>query len=367
MLNGIQRQLKFHTTSTVIIVISYIITTIFISVGISYLNENRNIYLDNNCGDTKKSFMISIKFDKSFQIDQFINYIVKKNYKYDIKTYSTAKVDDKDIVIWGHKFAKKPYWQANILDGNYFKSNGYSDKNVAVAGSDLKDKCFFENGNQYITLSGNKFSVIGFAGRQNRMVNWSNTIYMPMECLKGSLLSHLIEKSELQLLFLSNTVILNGEADNVLNDLKNQFNNINIIKIPSDDNDTSITSVTTVIMVSALIFIVSIVNIIAMTLFWILDKRKEIAVRKVLGFTDGDIIKLIIKEMLELGVISIFFSFMFQAVLNIFISNLLKINMIIEINNILISITVVLVSILITSIIPIKVILKVKLTEILSL
>ncbi|MCB2300197.1 FtsX-like permease family protein [Clostridium tagluense] len=49
-----------------------------------------------------------------------------------------------------------------------------------------------------------------------------------------------------------------------------------------------ITSVTTVIVVSALIFIVSIVNIIAMTLFWILDKRKEIAVRKVLGFTLDD-------------------------------------------------------------------------------
>ncbi|GCD11821.1 FtsX-like permease family protein [Clostridium tagluense] len=58
--------------------------------------------------------------------------------------------------------------------------------------------------------------------------------------------------------------------------------------LPINDNDTSITSVTTVIVVSALIFIVSIVNIIAMTLFWILDKRKEIAVRKVLGFTLDD-------------------------------------------------------------------------------
>lgn len=367
MLNNIRRQFKFHGASTVFIVISYIITIIFISVGISYLNESKNIYLDNNSGDIKRSLMLSIEFDKSFQVDNFIDYIVNKDYNYDIKTYSTVRVGNKDVVVWGHKFQNKPYWQPHVLSGHYFASKGYYDKKVAVVGSGLQENCFFEDGNQYITLGRDKFPVIGFVGREKRMVHWSNTVYMPMECLNGNMISHLLEKGELQLFFLSNATISDIEIDNIVNDLKNQFNTITITKMPSSDKDTVFSSLQNVLLVSALIFIVSIVNIISMTLFWILDKRKEIAVRKVLGFTDGNIVKLILKEMIELGITAIILALMFQVLLNIFISNLLKMDMSIEINNIIVSISVVLVSILITSIVPIKVILKVKLTEILNL
>lgn len=367
MLNNIKRQLKFHRISTIFIVISYIITIVFISVGISYLNETKNIYLDNNSGqDGRNSLLLSIDFDNSFKVDNFIKYIVNKNYKYDIKTYSTVKIGSKDIVVWGHKFKNHPYWQPNILSGSYLGNNIYANEKVAVVGSDLKENCFWKNKKQYISLGGDNFSVLGFVGRKSRRVPWSNTVYIPMQSLNKSMMSHLLKKGELQLLFLSNSTILDTEENAIVNELKNKFNNINIAKI-SNNNESNNSSLGNVLMISTLIFIVSIVNIMAMTLFWILDKRKEIAVRKVLGFTNSDIIKLILKEMMGLGSIAVFFAFIMQLLLNIFICNFLKMDMPIEINNIIVSILTVLVSIFITSIVPIKIILKVKLTEILNL
>lgn len=235
MLNNIKRQLKFQRLSTIFIVISYIITIIFISIGVSYLNESRNIYLDNNSGDPEKSLMLSVEFDKDFQVSDFLRYIIIKNYNYDIKTYSTVRIENNDIVVWGHKFYNKPYWQPNILDGDYFDNKGDLRNNVAVVGSALKEKCYSKNGYEYITLGGEDFSVLGFVGRENRDVHWKNTVYIPMERFNKNMITHLNEKGELQLLFLSNDTISQTEVDMIINDLKSEFDNISITEIKKLD------------------------------------------------------------------------------------------------------------------------------------
>lgn len=367
MLNNIKRQLKFQRLSTIFIVISYIITIIFISIGVSYLNESRNIYLDNNSGEPEKSLMLSVEFNKDFQVNDLLKYIIIKNYNYDIKTYSTVRIEDNDIVVWGHKFYDKPYWQPNILSGDYFDNKGYLDKNVAVVGSGLKEKCYSKNKHEYITLGGEDFSVIGFAGRENRDVHWKNTVYIPMECLNKDMITHLNKKGELQLLFLSNKTISETEVDMIINDLKSEFDDIRIIEISGGNKNETSSSLYNVFMICVLIFTVSIVNIIALTFFWILDKRKEITLRKLLGYTSYDITKIVLKEMMEIGLVSICLSFMLQILLNLFVNHFIAIDIGLQINNIIISISVVLISIIITSILPIKVILKTKATGNLNL
>ncbi|MBC8060653.1 MAG: FtsX-like permease family protein [Clostridiaceae bacterium] len=365
MLNIIKRQFKFHKTATLLIIISYIMSITFISVGISYLNESRDTYLDNHSGDVKNSMLLSIEFDKSFSTDKFIAYI--SNSKYDIKINSTTKLGNNDVTIFGHEFENKAFWKPNLLSGHYFNNEDYRNKKVAVVGSNLKQYCFTKSGKTYINLDNETFLVLGIIGRDKREVLWSRAIFMPMQCLTKNMLLPLVENSKLQVFISSSKQLSSTESDDIIKDFENQFKGIKATKISIDEGYNGMSSTINVLMVSSLVFVVSIVNIFAMTLFWIIDRRKEIAVRKVLGFTNGDVIKQILKEMLVISTLAMLLSFLLQCLLNIIINNVLKMDMTIKTNNLIISFTVIITSVLVTSIIPVKVILKIKLTEMLNL
>jgi putative ABC transport system permease protein len=365
MITILKRQLKFHKIATLLIITSYIMSIIFISVGISYLNENRDIYLDNHSGEPKNSLLLDIDTDKSFSMDKFISYIC--NSKYDIKINTTTKIGKNDVTVIGHAFYNKAFWKPNLLSGDYFNTENYNGKKIAVVGSALKQYCVIENGQKFITLDNQKFLVIGIIGRNNRYVSWSNDIYMPIQCLTKNMMLHIVEKSHLQVFISSNKQISTAESENIIKDFENHFKAIKITTIPMDDDYDGMSSTINVLILSGLVFVVAIVNIFAMTLFWIIDRRKEVAVRKVLGFTNGDIIKQIVKEMLVISIVAMFVAFLFQCLLNIIINNALKLDMSIEINNLMISFAVICASVILTSIVPAKVILKIKLTEMLNL
>ena len=365
MINIVIHQFKFHKTATILIITSYIMSIIFISIGISYLNESRATYLDNHSGEPKNSMILNIDFDKSFSMDKFISYI--SNSKYDIKISTTAKIGNDDVSIIGHEFESTVFWQPNLLSGHYFNNKNYKDKKIVEIGSELKQYCSIENGQTYITLDNEKFLVIGTIGRNRRYVSWSKAIYMPVRCLTKNMLLPLVEKSNLQVLILSNKQLSISESNDIVKDFEDKFTNIKVTTSSLDDGYGGMSSTINVLMISSLVFIVAIVNIFAMTLFWIIDRRKEIAVRKVLGYTDGDIIKMILKEMLMISTMSMLIALLLQCLLNIIISNVLKIDMTIRLNNLITSFGVIIASILITSIVPVNLILKIKLTEILNL
>jgi len=365
MISILERQLKFHKTATLLIIMSYIMSIIFISVGISYLNESKDIYLDNHSGDVKNSILLGIEFDKSFSMDKFIAYI--SSSKYDIKINSTAKVGKEDIVIFGHAFENKTAWKPNLLSGHYFNNKDYKDKKVVVVGRDLKSYCFIEDGQTYIKLDNEKFLVLGIVGRSNRQVLWNKAVYMPMQSLSKNMLAPLVQKSYLQVFISSNKLVSTEDANNIIKDFENKFTTIKVEKIPMDEGYSGISSTMNVLMVSGLVFVVAIVNIFAMTLFWIIDRRKEIAVRKVLGFTNEDVIKQILKEMFVISTLAMLLAFLLQCLINIIINKALKMDMTIKMNNLIISFAVIIISVFITSIIPVKVIFKTKLTEMLNL
>lgn len=365
VINNIKRHFKFHPTATVLIIISYIISIVFISLGISFLNEKEGIRLDNHTGDPEKQLMLNIEIGQDFEFDKFISYIINDTYQYDIKISSTAKIGSNDIVIIGHKYDSKPLWKPNLLSGSYFNNKDYDNKNIAVVGKNLESSCFWEAGRQYITINKEKYLVTGIMGRENREVMWNRMIYLPIECMETNLLNKLTEDKQINLLVTSKKIMTILDKDSIMNDFTNRFKNITITNIYSGEEKNN-SSVQNVVLISILIFIVSIVNVMAMTLFWIIDRRKEIAVRKVLGFTNEDIINLIIKEMISIGILAVFCSIIIQLVLNIAINSWLNMNLVIKMNNLIISIIVVLVSVFITSIAPIKIILKIKLTEILN-
>jgi len=188
-----------------------------------------------------------------------------------------------------------------------------------------------------------------------------------MQSLSKNMLAPLVQKSYLQVFISSNKLVSTEDANNIIKDFENKFTTIKVEKIPMDEGYSGISSTMNVLMVSGLVFVVAIVNIFAMTLFWIIDRRKEIAVRKVLGFTNEDVIKQILKEMFVISTLAMLLAFLLQCLINIIINKALKMDMTIKMNNLIISFAVIIISVFITSIIPVKVIFKTKLTEMLNL
>lgn len=363
MKNNILRHFKYHRTATYLIILSYIIAIVFLSVGVSYLNEQKEIDLDNHSGKSSKSLILSINITNLLEVDRFFNYLESDFKDFDIKVSHSMKIDEDEVIIIGHEFNKKPLWKPDVIYGKYFNEK-VKDDNSVVVGVNLKDKIKSDGNTDYINIKDTKYKVNGYIGRKNRKVPWADYVYMSLDNFYNKFSDEIKDKGEVNILLLSDKNITTADGDLIVNKLKSNFNEI-LISTGMQDPNTNISSTKYVIGISALIFLVAIVNIMAMTLFWILDRTKEIAVRKILGFTNDDIIKQIIKEMMTFGFISIAISIVIQIILNFVLNNVLKISLIIGLNNIIISFLVVLFTVIFTSIVPIKIILNTKLTSIL--
>ena len=321
MMKNIKRHIKAHPIAIILIIVSYIISILFISIGISFLNENKEAKLDNHTGDIEKQLMISIKINEDFEVDRFIDYLIEDTYDYDIKLSSSVKIGNENIVIIGHKYKNKPYWKPNLLSGSYFNNKKYNDENIAIIGKDLEPSCFFKDDKKYISINEEKYLVVGVMGREKREVIYNKMIYIPINYMTSDLLNNSIINNEINLLITSRKEITQLDKELIIEGINSKFNNITISNL-DNDYEYSDGALINMVLISSLIFIVSIVNVMAMTLFWIMDRRKEIAVRKVLGFENKDIFNLIINEMITIGGLSIAFSMIIQSILNIILNNL---------------------------------------------
>ncbi|KHO31508.1 ABC transporter permease, partial (plasmid) [Clostridium tetani] len=128
-------------------------------------------------------------------------------------------------------FSETPEWIPQITYGRYLNPNESSSKaKIAVIGKGIELNKLSEN--NYVNLCGEKFKIIGVAGKKSNFSNYLGSVFIPLESLPDKMKNNI---KTIQIYLLKNNNNPENEMNEILNDL-NKLSNIKASKVEIRDN-----------------------------------------------------------------------------------------------------------------------------------
>lgn len=219
-----------------------------------------------------------------------------------------------------------PNWQPPLYKGSYISpeqcKNGSRKVllgvNVAQGlGIKVKDK---------ISMMGEQYEVVGIIGQVYYWNKYNDIIYIPMQALPEEFLKTFNDKLTNNEKHSLDTTLLYRVKDNKIAEIEKDINKkfyenqlkIDVKKIYEGSIDYAYYVKDTLISKIPLI-IIALINISTMSVFWVMSRRKELTVKKILGANDKYIKISIKKDMLMVAIISVLSSIILQEILYVFI------------------------------------------------
>jgi len=191
-----------------------------------------------------------------------------------------------------------------------------------------------------IEFHGEKYRVIGIMGTDNMFSDWDDLISIPLKSLpkdylkvlKGKVVENtgMLNNLKLQMIFR----VKQSKYEKVKNEILSNLN-YNNLKIEETDASPWVSSLDTeapkTILILIPIIVAALFNVVNISFFWIMDRKKEITIKKAIGATNKSIISSVRNELLTIGLIATILSFIVQVLLeSTFESSLYKIGMSLE-------------------------------------
>jgi putative ABC transport system permease protein len=389
------RDYKKNFLSVILLSIGYILGILTLSLGISSITDARNYALDSTSGQIGNQLIANVNTSnfEDFKYNNVSEIFNKLSNKIEIQllNFGTAELSNNksksSVMIVPVINSHQMDWHIPIIQGRYFSPEECSGNGkVIIIGKNLKEKFMLEHigKNTNLLLEGEKFNVIGLAGRKNRNTQWDNIVYIPFGELPEKIKSNFDERlnsgantgtnsiSRNMTLLLRKNTNENLLLKDLLNDSFMQSTNgnksigINYSDTPEKDNSMLLNSIIITVLFSGVILIVATINVVNLSIFWVLDRRKEITIKKVVGATDSTIIKTVVFQMVLIAFVSAIAAILIQYMISIVVFKFIHIEGItVEVSwyNWVLSIGVSIICGLVSSISPIKATLKMQPSE----
>lgn len=386
MLKYIFKQWQRKPLGVVLIIVGYIIGILVLSIGLSSIEMTKNDLGDMYSGNPDDYSIVRVNTLKNTNIDsdKIISFFndLSATAEVQILNFNKVKVAKQnvnyDYPLVPIIFNKPSQWHIPIIQGRYFyKDEASLSSHKIIIGKEIAAKLSIVAGKDKVTINNEVYDVIGISGREYKETQWDNYIYMPLnalpESLKVDFISRVTEnKNGANTLNLSFLIRKNKSyIENMLNEKVDltfpqsesfiSYTNLDKVSRSSIDNTVFLT-----ITASAVILIITIINVVNLSLFWILDRRKQLAIMMSIGATGRRICKEVIMEMLLMSIISSLIAVVIQKVLFIIFKNYLITNGVyfdVSWTNLIISIVVGAICGLISSVFPVIATLKVNPSE----
>ncbi len=180
------------------------------------------------------------------------------------------------------------------------QQSDYGKKVVAVGRNKYKS-AIDKNGRKYLTFCMEEYEVVGILGSETDY--WDNKIIFHINSIGEKTLNHILNMTEYEIHIDSNNY--------TIDELKEQYNTlyVNIINTDnmasananidvSEGKETiSTTYAKENIKVNYIVYVFCLVNNIIISYFWIISRRKEIAVRQTFGYSKLRLIGMLVKDM----------------------------------------------------------------------
>ncbi|GKX67043.1 ABC transporter permease [Inconstantimicrobium mannanitabidum] len=194
---------------------------------------------------------------------------------------------------------------------------------VAVIGKSLA-KSLGVGINGKINFYGEEYKIIGILGPEFKESVWDKVFTTSVKGLPKSYLSILndscTEQSDKNKILNLNLTfrVKNSERQKVFDEISNSMNKygVQIIESFGDMMDGGLgNAVFGITVITIPIIIAALFNVLNISFFWIMDRKKEITIKKVMGATNEYIIKRIRIELILISLISAGTSFIIQNIL----------------------------------------------------
>lgn len=195
--------------------------------------------------------------------------LIMTNYMYDIYNGNALYINNKSIDI--------PVIKGRFLTSDDVKQN----KRYIVIGKNIKKALAIDT--NYININGSNFEIIGILGYNNRSSYLDDQFYI---CFTG-----LYDKN-LKLRNLGNSFIVDSNKstiDNLKSSTANLFSKTELVHQTLTENTQDSSSRITSAAMVTLVIICMLINVINSSLYYVENKKKEFAIRKLLGGTNKQI------------------------------------------------------------------------------
>ncbi|GKX67024.1 ABC transporter permease [Inconstantimicrobium mannanitabidum] len=330
---------KKRPMSLIVIVIGYVISILVVSMLISSIETQAFQYSQSKFGKEKNRTAILLYSKASLNYKSNTIDLLKflgKTAEVDVFNLSSESIKsgsntfDGDILPFYYE--NKPDWRPKLYEGRYITTEEcIKDTRQVVIGVNLAEKLNAKVGNK-ISFYGEEYSICGIVGAKNIETNFDNVVYVPVGALPKEYLqmldSKIVNRSgdssqlNINILYRLSEEKINKKFQELNQQFKCEFL---YDKRSNIQNSITIKDIfTEVIWVSLPLLIVALINIISISTFWILDRKKELSIKKVLGANDKYIKNSIEKDMLFVAVTSSIIAMILQVVLSYYVEPIIK-------------------------------------------
>ncbi|CDI50472.1 putative ABC transporter-associated permease [Clostridium tetani 12124569] len=278
MFKLVLRKIRSNFTHYFLIFIGYFSALLVILFGFIFLKCSKDMNIDYTNGKIEHQKLISVNVNDSNNIDYDNLANILKKYSKTISVRIDGLIEETsinekifEIPIQPVIFSETPEWIPQITNGRYLNPRESSSKaKIAVIGKGVELNKLSEN--NYINLCGEKFKIIGIAGKKSNFSNYLGSVFIPLESLPDKMKNNI---KTIQIYLLKNNNNPENEMNKILNDL-NKLSNIKATQVEIMDNLSEFYSTLSItVFVSCLIILVSVSNI-SILIFYLMLKTKKI-------------------------------------------------------------------------------------------
>ena len=184
-------------------------------------------------------------------------------------------------------------------------------KNSVALGRDKYKYSYERDGKHYVTLDHQEYEVVGVIGSE-KSDYWDYKIVFNINCISESTRKKLNSFQNQVITLSSNSNDLSGSYEIIYNNIKVADSISNIVpykKNSTGDNTISNTLNKENIKLNNMVYFFCLLNCIILSVFWIVQRKKELAIKKTFGYSNIMLMAEIASNIISMMIIS-FFAFM---------------------------------------------------------
>lgn len=159
-------------------------------------------------------------------------------------------------------------------------------KNVVALGRDKYKYAYERDGKRYVTLDQDEYEVVGVIGSDNSDY-WDYKIVMNNHCISENTVKKISSFQEQIITIYSNSNELTEAYEILYQQIKNVDQMCNIVSYKKNSTGDSTMSKTLGkenIKVNIMVYIFCLLNCVIISMLWIIQRRKELAIKKTFGY-----------------------------------------------------------------------------------
>jgi putative ABC transport system permease protein len=327
MINSLIRQIKLHPLGSCFLIFGYAICILAFSIGINYSIHSKESDGDFYNGNKEHNVTVITNFFETMDFDKVQSSLEELSKDVEVQLhvdpYNLTNVKTARLRLIAYE--KHPEWILPLLSGRYISAEEIAaGEKVAVIGEMLKENTITVGEDINIAIEGENYRVVGVAGRKTDKITFDNVLYIPLSTIPEPVVNKVIKDSQVSVFIRKNGGSPSEEAAKLGAAMKeiDKLSTIEEKRIEENFGITEFNLIVTIIMVG-LILVTGIINVLNLSVFWILDRRKEISVKKAFGANNYNVVFEVFKDMFFLSLTGAIFAITLQFIVDMTLSELI--------------------------------------------